>query len=143
MYSVRGNLGNHAVGHPRARAGCPAHATRGAPYGLAAALSAVLLAACASEAPKSSGTEESAPADGQNAGVQAGDAVARFTAPASPGASSRVNYEGRTLYVTVGTFYQSAAGNRCRRVTIRSAEQGSYATGVCREDGVWQTVMVY
>jgi hypothetical protein len=143
MYSRLAERKNPANGDPRGRVNRRASSRWRVASGLALAFSTVLLAACASDPSTSGDAEATAPSDLQSGGVQAADAVARFTAAASQGASSQVTYEGRSLYVTVGAFYQSAAGNRCRRVTVRSADQGSYATGVCRKDGVWRTVMVY
>lgn len=89
--------------------------------------------------------EEAPTASPQDAAkaTQVSDPIARFATNAPQGATSQVSYEGSSVWVTVGPYYQSAAGNRCRRVTMRAQEGGSHISAVCRADGVWRTVITY
>ena len=107
--------------------------------------SALVIAACAQE-PSGRGdqpTELSSGADNAAQQDTAGDAIARFAINAPEGASSQISYGERSVFVTIGNYYRSAAGNRCRRVTIRDPNGGSHLSAVCRDDNSWQTVLNY
>lgn len=74
---------------------------------------------------------------------QIADPIARFATNAPQGATSQVSHQGSTYWVTVGPYYQSAAGDRCRRLTMRGQDGGGHLSAVCRENGVWRTVITY
>lgn len=100
------------------------------------------LGACQSVIPQS---DQQPGAESQQGGTatQVADPIARFATNAPQGATSQVSYEGSNFLVTVGPYYQSAAGDRCRRVTMRADEGGSQVSAVCRENGQWQTILAY
>ena len=103
-----------------------------------------LLAACSqlSGSKPEPGSETASANDGGKQ-VEAADPIARFAIDAPEGASSRVMRDNSTVFVTVGPYYRSAAGDRCRRVTLRAARGGSHVNAVCRQGETWTTVVNY
>jgi hypothetical protein len=103
----------------------------------------LILGACETVSPE---TDRESRADSEPTGQQAreaADPIARFATNAPQGATSQVSYQGSTIWVTVGPYYQSAAGDRCRRVTMRGREGSGRLSAVCRDNGVWRTVITY
>ena len=104
--------------------------------------STLLVAACA-QGLSTDGDSATRAESGAAPSELTGDAIARFAINAPEGASSQVSYGERSMFVTVGPYYQSAAGERCRRVTIREPNGGSRVSAVCQMEGGWQTVLSY
>lgn len=115
-------------------------------HALAAAAAALLLAGCAQVDQRSA--DEDAP-QRLDRGVQqdraapgnAADPIARTAIARGIGSTARVAVDGSEVWVTVGEYYDSAAGNRCRRVTLRAPDGGTRVSAVCQRDGQWRTVI--
>jgi hypothetical protein len=103
-----------------------------------------LLAACAQDGPPTTGgSGGGADTSAEREAPEPSDPIARFAVNAPQGASSQISQNGESVFVTVGPYYRSATGDRCRRVTMRASGGGSHVNAVCRQEGVWETVVRY
>jgi hypothetical protein len=76
------------------------------------------------------------------AGAKGKDPIARYALSAAPGDTAQLELpDGGRVFVTVGPMYTSAAGVRCRRVTLRTQRDASRVSAVCRQDDGWSTVL--
>jgi hypothetical protein len=105
------------------------------------------LAACEST-PATQATGDPDPVSGNVSGnvspseSSGADPVARYALSAASGDSAQLRLDsGGQVFVTVGSIYTSAAGIRCRRVTLRTQRDASRVSAVCKQDGSWHTVL--
>jgi len=102
---------------------------------------AVLAAGCAGKRPSGDAEPDTAPGEARES--KWADPIARFALQADPGNTATLAVEDERVHVTVGEMYDSAAGLRCRRVTLRRRGNASTVSAVCREDGVWRTLLLH
>lgn len=106
-------------------------------------LAAVSLAACGStgSAPVA---EDSTDRSREPTNVTRGtDQIARYALSAQPGDSAQIQLsDNGSVFVTVGGLYTSAAGTKCRRITVRTQRDASRVSAVCRDGDVWRTVLM-
>lgn len=109
-----------------------------------AAVGVALLSGCASAPERDSGSPQQLNATDDAAaaaGAAAGDPIAQVATDARSGMTSQIDLDGKRIWVTVGEYYHSAEGSRCRRVTLRSEEGGTRVSAVCRSQSGWHTVI--
>ena len=71
------------------------------------------------------------------------DQIARYALSAQRGDSAQIEVpDNGRVFVTVGRHYTSAAGTRCRRVTLRTQRDASRVSAVCQDGDVWRTVLM-
>lgn len=108
---------------------------------LAFLCAAAVLAGCASTEDAAK-PKDTAPEQAETA-PRGADPIARYVLSAQPGDSARLTLDGgRRIQVVVGRMYTSATGARCQRITLRSQEDASRVSAVCRQKGSWQTVLL-
>lgn len=75
-------------------------------------------------------------------GASGADPVARYALSAQSGDSAQLQTsDGAQVFVTVGSMYTSAAGVKCRRITLRTQRDASRVSAVCRQADGWHTVL--
>lgn len=75
-------------------------------------------------------------------GGSGADPVARYALSAQPGDRAQLQTnDGTQVFVTVGAMYTSAAGVRCRRITVRTQRDASRVSAVCKQADGWHTVL--
>lgn len=105
------------------------------------------LAACEStpggpEAGTPATTDAESTAGGGGEAPKGTDPIARYALSAAPGEGAQLQLpDGGRVFVTVGSMYTSAAGVRCRRITLRTQRDASRVSAVCRQDDGWTTVL--
>ncbi|MEQ8267729.1 MAG: DVU3141 family protein [Parvibaculum sp.] len=96
------------------------------------------LSGCVTTDPSANGAGASA----ATAMPTATDTIAQYAVSAALGSTTTIQSPGRgSVLVKVGGDYVSAAGNRCKRVTLSDTTGWLQINAVCLNDTAWMTVV--